>query len=242
MAGNVEVLEFDIGQKWAKGIRLHFCNAGESAEFQSSEDFQKNYNLKQVHSKKLVTWSPSTPIAHYQQTEADGFIARGDTYKNSKKKLIIKTADCCPLFFIDRENECVAAIHAGWRGLQQGIHKVPFKEGFNPKTTWIWCGPCLNGDSFEVSEDMWSQFPSEIQKNSDFFANQKSNGEKASAGKKYFHTWKYLTQEFKELGVELFYNVEVDTFEKTDFNSYRRWRSEGNTTPTPHNYSWLSFT
>src|SRR5688500_5780516 len=98
------VLEFDLGQKWAKGLRIHFCNAAESASFQSSEDFAKHYSLKQVHSNKVVSWSPGAPTA-FATTEADGFIARGDSFKNSKKKLIVRTADCAPLFFVDRENE-----------------------------------------------------------------------------------------------------------------------------------------
>jgi copper oxidase (laccase) domain-containing protein len=241
MAGDLGILEFDLGQKWAKGLRIHFCDAAESAQFKDSNDFQNSYSLKQIHSKKLVNWSASTSLEKFRETEADGFIARGEAYKNSLKKLVIRTADCCPLFYVDRENECAAAIHAGWRGLAQGIHLTPFKEGFDPKNTWIWCGPCLNGDTFEVSEDMWSQFPKDIQNNSDIFAQKKSTGEAAATGKRFFDCWKYLSLEFKKLDVALFYNVEVDTFTDTSFNSYRRWRKDGNVAPTPHNYSWISF-
>lgn len=241
MAGDLGILEFDLGQKWAKGLRIHFCNAKESRAFQNSEEFKSSYLLKQVHSKNLVNWSASTSIEKYRETEADGFIARGDSFKNSKKKLVVRTADCCPLFYVDRESESAAAIHAGWRGLQQGIHLLPFKEGFDPKTTWIWCGPCLNGDSFEVAEDMRSQFSKDVQQNPDFFSPRKSTGVVAESGKFYFNCWNFLAAEFKKMGVELFYNVEVDTFLDPDFNSYRRWSKAGNQPPTPHNYSWMSF-
>lgn len=241
MAGDLGILEFDLEQKWAKGLRIHFCDSAESLHFKDSEDFQKSYSLKQVHSKKLVNWSTNASPEKYREIEADGFIARGDSYKNSRKKLIIRTADCCPLFYVDRETQSVAAIHAGWRGLAQGIHLLPFKEGFDPKSTWIWCGPCLDGDSFEVSEDMWSQFSKDIQNNSNIFSLKKSTGDAATAGKRFFNCWNYLSLEFKKLDVSLFYNVEVNTFTDKNFNSYRRWKKEGNESPTPHNYSWISF-
>lgn len=234
-------LEFDLGQKWAKGARVQFFNSQESAALKTSSEFNECYSLKQVHSKKLVPWSKTTPISTFQQTEADGFIVRGNAFKESKKKILIRTADCAPLFFIDRETECLAAIHAGWSGLAKGIHRVPFEEGFNPKTTWVWCGPCLNGESFEVGEDMWTQFPKDIQSDTEIFANRSPSGNTPASTKKYFYMWKYLELEFKKLGVELFYNVEVDTFSNTDFNSNRRWKKNAETGPLSHNYSAILF-
>lgn len=234
-------MEFDLGQKWAKGLRLSFLNAQESGEFRNSVEFEKSYSLKQIHSAKLINWSATTPPATYSQTEGDGFIVRGDSFKRAKKKLVVRTADCAPLFFVDRENECAASIHAGWPGLARRIHEMPFKEGFNPKTTWIWCGPCLNGASFEVGEDMWTQFAPAVQKDSAIFADRIEGGQTAAPGKKYFYMWKFLESEFKRMGVELFYNVEVDTFSDTNYNSYRRFKKEAGTPPLPHNYSWMSF-
>ncbi len=236
-----DILEFDIGQKWAKGLRIRFYNATESLNFTESTDFQQSALLKQVHSKKIVTWNSGTSPAAYLQTEADGFIARGDSYKKSQKKLLVRTADCAPLFYVDRENECVAAVHAGWKGLAQGIHLVPFQNGFDPKSTWIWCGPCLNGENFEVGEDMWSQFSKEIQNNGEYFSNSGPSGKVAGTNRKFFFAWSFLEKEFKKAGVELFYNVERDTSTDTSYNSYRRWKKSGSQTTLQHNFSWISF-
>ena len=223
-------LEFDLGQKWAKGLRIAF----ESPE-ESNVNFKNALTLKQVHGKNIAAWSLAP--RDYSAIEADGFIA-GSNFKGSKQKLCIRTADCCPLFFIDRENEKLAAIHAGWRGLQLGIHLLPFSKGLDPKTTWIWCGPCLNGTSFTVSADMWTQFTPEVQKN--FFVEQ-IDSVRAEPNKKFFLVWKYLERTFKERGVELFYNLEIDTFTSSDFASYRRWKNSRPTQSLTHNISWCGF-
>jgi copper oxidase (laccase) domain-containing protein len=230
----LETLEFDLGQKWAKGLRIRFHSQEES----SALNFEDGEKLKQIHSKKIVDWNLSQSRAGFESLEADGFIAKGSSFKESKRKLYIKTADCAPLFYIDRENECAAALHAGWRGLVQGIHLLPFQRGFNPQTTWVWCGPCLNGTSFEVGPDMWSQFS--IKDQNEFFAEQIGTI-KASEGKKFFNSWAMIEKSLKNLRIELFYNVEVDTFTNTHYASYRRWKKAGSSGTLQHNYSWISF-
>lgn len=228
----LEALEFDLGQKWAKGLRIRFHTQKESSQL----DFFDGERLKQIHSKKIVDWSHS--LSGSELIEADGLIAKGDSYKKSKRKLYIKTADCAPLLYIDRESECVAALHAGWRGLAQGIHLLPFQRGFNPKTTWVWCGPCLNGTSFEVGLDMWSQFSSKDQ--NEFFVS-KIGQQTAGDEKKFFNSWNFIEKSLKNLNIELFYNVEVDTFSHPLYASYRRWKNSGSPGLLQHNYSWISF-
>ena len=126
--------------------------------------------------------------------------------------------------------------------MAQGIHRVPFeKEDFNPKTTWIWCGPSLNGENFEVGEDMWSQFSKEIQNDPKIFSKVSDSGIKAAEGKRFFYSWRFLESEYKKMDVELFYNVEVDTFSDSTFNSYRRSKNFGDKDKLQHNYSWISF-
>ena len=234
MGSHLETLEFDLGQKWAKGLRIRFHTQEQSALL----DLKDGERLKQIHSKKIIDWNPSESYSGYEKIEADGFFAKGSAFKKSKRKLYIKTADCAPLFYIDRENECVTALHAGWRGLAQGIHTLPFQRGLNPKTTWVWCGPCLNGQNFEVGEDMWSQFPKKDQ--NEFFVD-KIGFQKANEGKKFFNSWSFIEKSLKSLNVELFYNVEVDTFTNLYYGSYRRWKKEGASGFLQHNYSWISF-
>lgn len=233
-----DILEFDLGQKWSKGLRIRFCSQNESQTL----NFSDGDRMKQVHSDKAIEWSHYNSRKGYENTEADAFIAGGDDFKNSKRKLYIKTADCAPLFYVDAINERVAAIHAGWRGLAQNIHLKVLDKGFDPKTTWIWCGPCLNSHNFEVGEDMWSKFSKEAQRNPLIFS-ETMNGVKAASGKMFFSSWNFLNEDFSKRGVELFYNVEIDTFEDIKYASYRRWgrNEELKKTPLQHNYSWIGF-
>lgn len=51
----------------------------------------------------------------------------------------------------------VAAIHAGWRGLSQGILKVALKEFIGLELV-AWFGPCISTNFYEVSSDVYDKF------------------------------------------------------------------------------------
>jgi YfiH family protein len=221
-------LEFDLGQGWAKGLRLVFATRDESAAI----DVSSTWHVEQYHSAQVVDVGGRQPGAE-PLARADGLIAYGDEFKNSRRTLLVKGADCAPILFVDRESRQVAAVHAGWRGLAQGIHREPFQRGFDPRTTWVWVGPCLNGESFEVGDDMRSRFPAD-KDDPKIFAPARA------PEKRFFHAWRYMEREFERLKVEVFYNVEVDTFTDSEFASYRRSLREG-VKLANHNYSWVGW-
>jgi copper oxidase (laccase) domain-containing protein len=167
--------------------------------------------------------------------EADGLVAEGDWFREAKTAMVVATADCCPLIYVDRLKQSVAIVHAGWRGLQKGIHLKPFESGhFDPISTWIWLGPSLNGESFEVGQDMVGQFLPAQQKNSQIFAPHPS-----ASDKRLFSPWRLLEADFQKLSVELFYNVEVDTLHSASFASYRRVK--GDKSKLQSNLAWVGF-
>jgi copper oxidase (laccase) domain-containing protein len=227
-------LEFPLAQKWTRGLTLGFENAKESRNY----DWASSFHLKQTHSNKVVEISSSSKPLDVENpiAEADGMVARGEWLKDNKYRLLIKTADCLPLFYIETETQKIAAIHAGWRGLQQKIHLWPFENGgFDPRKTWVWVGPSLNGEKFEVREDMWSQFPKSLVENPTIFVPHNSQ--------KYFCPWKLLEQDFQKIHVELLYNVEVNTYLNREWASYRRKchdeQSLGKNIPYSQNLSWI---
>ena len=223
-----ERYEFNLEQGWAKGLSFAFENQKESANLNLEEFFR----LKQVHGNDLYDL--------YGQEKRGSPIADADAFRVSGKEaifgkgILIRTADCCPLVYVDRESEEVVLMHAGWRGLKKGIHRLPFEKGIcRPEKTWIWLGPCLTGECFEVQSDMKSGFSREDDSN--VFTPHPSNPEKW-----HFHTWTFLEKEFESLDVEMFYNLEVNTYLDENFASYRRscHREEK---LTQQNYSWLMF-
>ena len=80
----------------------------------------------------------------------------------SNKDLILEvsTADCLPIFFVDKF--FFGVVHAGWKGLAEGIIaysiELLIKNGFILENTHILIGPSIRKDSFEVKEDVASLF------------------------------------------------------------------------------------
>lgn len=72
-------------------------------------------------------------------------------------------ADCVPLFFYDRENHAVGAVHSGWRGTVEGIgaravdvmHRA---FGTEPEKLIAVVGPSICQDCYEVSEEVIVRF------------------------------------------------------------------------------------
>lgn len=225
-------LEFPLGQGWYRNLTIHF----EDQESTRSIDLKDRYiYLKQVHGKAIHRASAADLGRDGPTSEGDGIVADGDFLKSSGAKLLVQTADCLPLVFIEREQKKVAIIHAGWRGLTQKIHLAPFESlGFKPRETLVWVGPSLNGDNFEVGPDVWGQFPNE-HKETAIFRPHATNPEK-----KFFFVWNYLDQLYARLKVELVYQTQIDTLADESFASYRRARKAG-LESGGRNFSWLGF-
>lgn len=72
---------------------------------------------------------------------------------------VTMTADCLPVLLCDKAGTVVAAVHAGWRGLCDGvieaaIAKMPVKTGY----ILAWLGPAIGLDAFEVGGEVRAQF------------------------------------------------------------------------------------
>jgi len=103
--------------------------------------------LKQIHSNKIF---PASSIKN-DKLEGDGlFLEMG-----VKKNLCILTADCLPVLFIGEKGE--ALIHAGWRGIKEGILENKILRNIKPQQVFI--GPSIKKCCYEVSPDFQKNFP-----------------------------------------------------------------------------------
>ena len=114
-------------------------------------DIQQPVWLKQVHSTKVV--DASVGIHH---AEADAIYT-----DQANTVCTVLTADCLPLLFCNQQATVVAAAHAGWRGLANGvIENTVDAIQQNNKDLMVWLGPAIGPDCFEVGQDVVDAFVS----------------------------------------------------------------------------------
>ena len=67
----------------------------------------------------------------------------------------VLTADCLPLLLCDRAGTRVAAVHAGWRGLANGVIERAL-ESFTAcgSELMAWLGPAIGPQAFEVGDEV----------------------------------------------------------------------------------------
>lgn len=104
--------------------------------------------LEQVHSTDVVDLdSSSERRADAALTSKPGTVA------------VVMTADCLPALITNTEGSEVAAAHAGWRGLLNGIlEKTVTSMKSPPDRLMVWLGPAIGPDHFEVGEEVFEAF------------------------------------------------------------------------------------
>ena len=74
----------------------------------------------------------------------------------------VLTADCLPVLFCTQDGQCVAAAHAGWRGLLAGVLENTVRAMRAPPEQIIaWFGPAIGPDNFEVGTEVRTAFLAE---------------------------------------------------------------------------------
>ncbi len=105
--------------------------------------------LKQVHGKQVVHARQAvTPV------QADASIADA-----AGMVCVVTTADCLPVLFCDWARTCVAAAHAGWRGLAAGILAATIEAMARPADQLLaWLGPAIGPQRYEVGDEVRQKF------------------------------------------------------------------------------------
>lgn len=101
--------------------------------------------LKQVHGIHVVDAA----------TVSAGTTADGAYTANGGVVCAILTADCLPIFICNRAGTEVALLHAGWRGLVNGIIAKGLERFRAPATELlVWLGPAIGPAAYEVGEEL----------------------------------------------------------------------------------------
>lgn len=77
--------------------------------------------------------------------------------------LVIRTADCLPVFLVDAKNRAAAAVHCGWRGtekriLERAAQAMSKAYGSEPGAMLAALGPCIGSACYEVGPEVREGF------------------------------------------------------------------------------------
>ncbi|TCT19199.1 peptidoglycan editing factor PgeF [Thiobaca trueperi] len=105
--------------------------------------------LNQVHGRTIIHADAVAP-----GREADGAVT--DT---PGAVCVVMTADCLPLLICDDRGTQVAAVHAGWRGLADGVVDSALDAlGVAPERLLVWLGPAIGPAAFAVGDEVRDRF------------------------------------------------------------------------------------
>lgn len=120
------------------------------------------YWLQQTHSSIVL----ELPKEYFYECATDT-APEADASFTTKAHVtcVVMTADCLPLLVVNNDATEVAAIHAGWKGLANGIIEKTINAMASPNSELhVWLGPAIGANAFEVGEDVRHQFVSQSTK------------------------------------------------------------------------------
>lgn len=113
--------------------------------------------LEQIHSTNIVFYTKKGENFIERINDCDGVIT-GD----SLVALVVVTADCQPIIFVDKKKGLIGISHQGWRG---SIKKLPQKmienmknHGADEKNILIAQGPAIGSCCYMIDDDRFYSF------------------------------------------------------------------------------------
>lgn len=166
--------------------------------------------LKQVHSARVVE------IGREPHPEADASFTR-----QTGQVSAVLTADCLPVLFCDRAGSVVAAAHAGWRGLADGVLEATVAAmQVPPGEILAWLGAAIGSKAFEVGDEVRQAFVAQHSDTATAFVPHASTG---AAPKWLADIYQLARIRLNHAGVYAIYGGGRCTFTEADsFYSYRR--------------------
>lgn len=170
--------------------------------------------LDQRHTTKLIELTEDTTLSTPVPPIAD---ASWTTQKEAVS--LVMTADCLPLLVTNKTGSLVSAIHAGWKGLADGIvEKSINRLPEMPENLLVWIGPAIGANAFQVGQDVFDAFVDEQPHLEAFFLPDIQQPSKYRA-----NLPGLVKTILNQLGVQSVYGGELCTYEMDElFYSYRR--------------------
>lgn len=117
-----------------------------------------------------------------RRADAPGSYDATDGLLTDRKNLwlVVSVADCTPVFVFDRQQNVVAAFHAGWRGsaagiVGRGVQTMKAEYGSHPSDLYAFIGPSAGSCCYEVGAEVAERFDDSIvlKRNGSFYVDLK---------------------------------------------------------------------
>lgn len=207
-----------------QGIVFGFTEKGFQLKDLSTYFFARRLvELKQVHSD----------IIRFSSQISEGMEGDGIFLDEPGTMAVIKTADCTPLFFWEKDYAGAGIIHIGWQGLLKGIEKklmtLMEERAIPPDHLYFYMGPAIEWMCYQVGADLYEKFAGKWYREKIFYQNR-------------MDIKKGIFLSLRESGVpaERIMDGGICTFcEAKRFPSYRREKRNGDTGGRIYNFSLL---
>jgi len=164
--------------------------------------------LNQQHSAEVINLN-----AEKYSKQVDG------SYTNKLNTVCaVLTADCLPILLCSADGNEVAAIHAGWRGLLNEIIANGVRHFCcNPHEIFVWLGPAISQQAFEVGNEVQKAFLQLDQQTAAAFRPREA------AGHWMADIYQLARLQLRKLGISNIYGGDYCTYsDQKCFYSYRR--------------------
>ncbi len=138
-----------------------------------------DHRVAVAHNRQLLNqYLPSEPVWINQihgikaiDAATAGGVQAADAAYTAKANVVCvtMTADCLPVLLCDEAGTVVAAIHAGWKGLLDGVientintmqaaSRTATNQALNTQHLMAWLGPAIGPQAFEVGSEVRATF------------------------------------------------------------------------------------
>lgn len=194
-------------------IEHFFLNGSESQSNAFEPRIKKAYSCGQIHQNRIIVVKRKK---HY--SEFDGLVSQ------KKSELVIRTADCLPIFLFAKESKVIAAIHAGWRGLVLDIISIALRK-FNSiarsnNNIFVGIGPHIGACCYKIDKSLIDAFSGIAGLSESVFQFRR--------GKYYLNLSQIAKLQFKNFGIPAanIDDVDVCTLCNKNYFSFRRDKTE----------------
>ena len=171
--------------------------------------------LEQVHGTHVLNLDALSLAPAVDTPIADASYSR-----TASQVCAIMTADCLPVLMCNQAGTEVAAAHAGWRGLCDGVIEATAAQFSSPMNELIaYLGPAIGPQKFEVGAEVKQVFCALHPQAAACFI---------PSGDKYFANIVSLAKlRLSLLGINHIYSADICTVTDTNYFSYRRDKVTG---------------